>query len=53
MILEGRCVTSNGIQEGQIAFDPASGLIQEVGALLGKPDLTTDGMIFPGFSPLK
>ncbi len=52
MILEGRCVTSNGIQEGQIAFDPASGLIQEVGALLGKPDLTTDGMIFPGFCDL-
>lgn len=48
MIIEGRNINSDSETYGQILIGE-SGLIEQVGANIGTPDLKTAGLIFPGF----
>jgi dihydroorotase len=53
LFIEGKIVNHDNIFEGRIEIDIQTGLIKNVGKLLGSSDLDcTDCLIFPGFGDL-
>ncbi len=51
--LEGTLVNHDGVTEGAVAIDTATGLITQVGPALGRSDFDTTGcLIFPGFGDI-
>ncbi|MBI2579444.1 MAG: amidohydrolase family protein [Candidatus Aenigmarchaeota archaeon] len=53
MIVEGRLISHEGERFGQVEINPETGLIEDVGANLGTPDIRFyDRMVFPGFVDL-
>ncbi len=51
--LEGTLVNHDGLREGAVLIDKATGLITEVGAKTGRSDVDCNGcLIFPGFGDI-
>lgn len=51
--IEGTLVNHDGVTEGAVEIDTATGLILQVGPKLGRSDLDTAGcLIFPGFGDI-
>jgi dihydroorotase len=51
--VEGRLVNHDGVVDGAVEIDPATGLIAEVGPVTGRSDVDCSGcLIFPGFGDI-
>ena len=49
LIIEGQIINHDNETYGQVEINTTTGLIERVGSNLGRPDIKTTGLIFPGF----